>query len=92
MKGKNSSLLTDLRSYVRDEAKLHSGENNYDLSGWQDYIPKDIPAQENGYDCGVFACTYADFLSEDLQLTFTQEHIPSFRLKMVNDILRQKLL
>lgn len=92
MGGRNESLLQHLRSYVKDEAKLHSAQPDYDLSGWKNYTPKDIPTQENGYDCGVFACTFADFLSEDLPLTFTQKHIPSFRLKMINDILQQKLL
>lgn len=92
MGGRNDTILGHLRNYVKDEAKLHSGQADYDMSEWVNYTPQDIPAQHNGYDCGVFACTYADYLSEDLPFTFTQEHIPNFRLKMVNDILSQKLL
>ena len=26
------------------------------MSGWTDVIPKDIPRQENSWDCGVFTC------------------------------------
>ena len=27
-----------------------------DLSDWTDVIPKDIPRQQNSWDCGVFTC------------------------------------
>ena len=32
----------------------------YDLTGWSDNVPKDIPLQENGSDCGVFMCMVSD--------------------------------
>jgi sentrin-specific protease 1 len=54
--------LQRLRRYVKDEYRTkHRGE--YDLSQWQDYTPLDIPHQQNGYDCGVFMCKFADYLS-----------------------------
>jgi hypothetical protein len=31
---------------------------------WTDYVPKDIPAQNNGCDCGVFTSKFADFMSD----------------------------
>jgi len=32
-----------------------------------------------GYDCGVFTCFFADFISRDYPLCFNQMHIPRFR-------------
>lgn len=35
-------------------------------------VVENIPLQENYYDCGVFACKYAEFISRRAPLTFTQ--------------------
>jgi sentrin-specific protease 1 len=63
------------------------------LSSYAQYIPKiqQIPEQGNGDDCGVFMCTLADYLAQDLDFNFTQADIPRFRLKMVRDIRQQRL-
>ena len=42
----------------------------------------DTPRQENGFDCGVFTCMYADFLSMGYPLTFNQEHIAKCRQRI----------
>ncbi|VDN35269.1 unnamed protein product [Dibothriocephalus latus] len=31
-----------------------------------------VPQQENGSDCGVFLCTFAEFLSRGTEFTFSQ--------------------
>ncbi|CAM9312221.1 unnamed protein product [Bubo scandiacus] len=54
--------------------------------------PHEIPQQENGSDCGVFTCKYADYISRDKPLTFTQNDMPYFRKKMVWEIIHQQLL
>jgi Ulp1 family protease len=48
-------LIQLMREYLLAE---HQTKKNAELSldGWTDYSPKDCPAQNNGYDCGVFAC------------------------------------
>ncbi|KAF4118234.1 hypothetical protein G5714_000285 [Onychostoma macrolepis] len=51
-----------------------------------------IPKQVNGDDCGVFACKYADFLSQGKPLTFRQCDIPLFRKVMVWEIIHEKIL
>ncbi|NWU37628.1 SENP2 protease, partial [Hylia prasina] len=53
---------------------------------------QEIPLQNNGNDCGVFVCKFADFISRDKPLTFTAEHMPYFRRKMVWEIIHQQLL
>ncbi|KFQ69894.1 Sentrin-specific protease 2, partial [Phaethon lepturus] len=52
----------------------------------------EIPQQLNGSDCGVFMCKYADFILRDKPITFTQNHMPYFRKKMVWEIIHQQLL
>ncbi|XP_068945465.1 sentrin-specific protease 2 [Petaurus breviceps papuanus] len=52
----------------------------------------DIPQQSNGSDCGMFTCKYADYLSQDKPVTFTQNQMPHFRRRMVWEILHQQLL
>ncbi|NXJ02271.1 SENP2 protease, partial [Psophia crepitans] len=54
--------------------------------------PREIPQQRNGSDCGVFTCKYADYISRDKPLTFTQNHMPYFRRRMVWEIIHQQLL
>ncbi|KAF4101502.1 hypothetical protein G5714_017934 [Onychostoma macrolepis] len=51
-----------------------------------------IPKQVNGDDCGVFACKYADFLSQGKPLTFRECDIPLFRKVMVWEIIHEKIL
>ena len=34
--------------------------------------PQEIPQQMNGSDCGMFTCKYADYITKDKPITFTQ--------------------
>lgn len=93
------NLLPALRRYVVDEAALYSNQPDYDLSDWVDYIPgrysdanlDGIPHQNNGSDCGMFTCKFADYLSENLDLTFSCQDMPYFRKRMVLDLLKNRL-
>jgi hypothetical protein len=51
----------------------------------------DIPRQSNGYDCGVFTCMFADYISEQYPLTFTEANIPFFRRRIVHAVLERAL-
>ena len=46
------------------------------------------PLQENGFDCGVFVCAYADFLSIGKPLTFGQSHITMLRQQIALSIIK----
>ncbi|XP_045152364.1 sentrin-specific protease 2 isoform X2 [Echinops telfairi] len=82
-----------LLQYLQDESKT---KRNIDLNllEWTQYTlkPHEIPQQLNGSDCGMFTCKYADYLSRDKPITFTQHQMPLFRKKMVWEILHQQLL
>ena len=47
----------------------------------------DTPRQKNGFDCGVFTCMFADFLSKDCPLVFGQGHVDQCRNRIALSIL-----
>ncbi|KAM9128014.1 sentrin-specific protease 2 isoform 2-T2 [Pangshura tecta] len=87
------SICEILLRYLQEESKT---KRNLDIepSEWTLYSMKshEIPQQLNGSDCGMFTCKYADYISRDKPITFTQHHMPHFRKKMVWEILNQRLL
>ncbi|NXV83452.1 SENP2 protease, partial [Atlantisia rogersi] len=82
-----------LFKFLQDES-LEKRKVELDCSEWtlRSMEPHEIPQQENGSDCGVFICKYADCISRDEPMTFTQRHMPYFRRKMVLEIIHQQLL
>ena len=55
--------------------------------------PQTTPAQENGYDCGVFTCQFLQALSrgEEDDFGFTQVDMPYLRRRMIWEIGNAKL-
>ncbi|XP_006987789.1 sentrin-specific protease 2 isoform X1 [Peromyscus maniculatus bairdii] len=90
---KGHRICEVLLQYLQDESKT---KRNTDLNllEWTHYSmkPHEIPQQLNGSDCGMFTCKYADYISRDKPITFTQHQMPLFRKKMVWEILHQQLL
>jgi len=85
--GQGNRYLNALLQYLEDEAKKHG--TPFDRDEWE-LVPTDLhktPQQQNGYDCGVFTCTCADFLSVGLAgLDFSQPDIREQRLRFVHKI------
>ena len=83
--GKATATSTPSCSISKDEAKQHS--TPFDRDEWN-RVQNDMhntPQQQNVCDCGVFACTNADFLSVDFTgLNYTQPDIPEQRLRFVH--------
>ena len=46
------------------------------------------PEQNNTYDCGVCACQFANYLTSDVPLDFTEEDLPVLRERLPPDISR----
>ncbi|XP_069509557.1 sentrin-specific protease 1 isoform X2 [Ambystoma mexicanum] len=93
MGGTNMEACRILMQYLKQES-LDKKCKEFDANGWQ-LISKrseEIPQQMNGSDCGMFACKYADYVTKDKPITFTQQHMPYFRKRMVWEILHQTLL
>ncbi|KAM3871596.1 sentrin-specific protease 1 [Diretmus argenteus] len=93
MGGKNNEACTILLQYLQQESKDKKGKE-LDTSGWTLHCkrPNEIPQQMNGSDCGMFTCKYAEYITKDKPITFTQKHMPYFRRRMVWEILNHKLL
>uniref|UniRef100_A0A0N4ZN50 ULP_PROTEASE domain-containing protein n=1 Tax=Parastrongyloides trichosuri TaxID=131310 RepID=A0A0N4ZN50_PARTI len=77
MFGKNENALQSLKEYIKTEAddKL---KLNIDLNEWTAIHAQDIPEQQNGYDCGVFSCMFAEYTSRERDFEFTQKDMPFF--------------
>ncbi|NXX23364.1 SENP2 protease, partial [Podargus strigoides] len=91
--GKGDVICATLFQYLQEESQ---GKRNVELdrSEWtlRSMEPHEIPQQLNGSDCGVFMCKYAEYISIDKPLTFTQYDMPYFRRMMVWEIIHQQLL
>ncbi|KAF0905505.1 hypothetical protein E2562_007308 [Oryza meyeriana var. granulata] len=63
--------LRILARYLVDEVKDKSGQH-IDVLSWKQEGVKNLPLQENGWDCGMFMLKYIDFYSRDMDLIFGQ--------------------
>ena len=52
----------------------------------------DTPQQGNGNDCGVFCCTYMDYILQDKPWDFDARHTPYLRYRMALTLLQQHLM
>jgi sentrin-specific protease 1 len=90
--GHHEYILKDLKRYLKDEYK-DKKKSEIDLSDWEFYIPnrKEIPQQLNGFDCGMFCCTFANFVSQDYDFIFTQSNMKYLRKKALLNILSKSM-
>ncbi|KAG2318178.1 hypothetical protein Bca4012_040311 [Brassica carinata] len=86
-KGREPRILDALARYFADEVK-DKNEVDVDVSQWRQEFVHDLPEQRNGFDCGMFMLKYMDFYSRGLDLCFTQEHMPYFRVRTAKEILQ----
>jgi sentrin-specific protease 1 len=80
MQGDGMAYLKVLFQYLQDE---HLDKKKKALPNAHQWTlvrcTADTPRQQNGFDCGVFTCMYADFLSQNCPLIFDQSHMPQCR-------------
>lgn len=87
----NNQALTALTEYLKSEC-LDKKKTELDLNGWTTENVRNIPQQENGSDCGVFSCMYAEFITRNRPIVFTQQHMQYFRMKMIFEICTGQML
>ena len=75
--------LKALKRWICDEVKEKS--SSYDVESLKLKYVKRYPQQIES-DCGIFTIMCADFLSDDLELSFTAKDMPYFRRKIHRDI------
>ena len=89
--GNNSRIFPMLREYLAAES-LDKKKVPFDFEGWTHWMPSDIPAQHNGFDCGVFTCQYMEFLSRDEDFCFDQSRMVYYRKRIAWECANVKLL
>lgn len=87
----NSKVLIALEKYLKDES-IDKKKQPFDTSEFKIENVGDCPKQNNGSDCGVFSCMFAEYISRNSEITFTQDNMDYFRRKMIQEICKGKLL
>jgi len=90
MGGRNFKCLKLILKYLMLEHDNKKGED-FHPSGWLLMNVKNCPQQSNYWDCGVFVCMFAEYLSRDAPLNFSQKHMDKFRKQIALEIKRKKL-
>ncbi|TIA90330.1 hypothetical protein E3P99_01616 [Wallemia hederae] len=91
MGGGTKYVYKKLREYISREHETKKGKP-FDFTGWEDFWSENTPAQNNGFDCGVFTCCFMDALSKGLDVDddsafeFSQKHMKYLRKRLVLDI------
>ncbi|KAJ3568969.1 hypothetical protein NP233_g5360 [Leucocoprinus birnbaumii] len=80
-------VFTNLRKYI-DAEHQNKKKKPFDWTGWVNYAPDELtPQQENGFDCGVFTCSFLEALSRGEEMfRFTQQDMPYLRRRMIWEI------
>lgn len=84
-------VFSELIEYMKSES-IDKKQTAFDTLGWSFGNVQDIPKQSNGSDCGVFCCMYAEFITRNQHLIFTQQDMIHFRMKMIYEIFTGKML
>lgn len=87
----NNRVLEALEKYIKEES-LDKKNANFDTSDWRKESMLNCPKQENGSDCGVFSCMFAEFITRNSPISFGQQHMQYFRQKMMFEIVNGKLI
>ena len=82
-----------LRQWLADEwaDKRPAGVPRPDVAAWRDVMHPAIPRQQNGHDCGVFACTFAECITRGARFDFDQRDMKTVRALMVYEIYTRRL-
>lgn len=91
MGGHSGGCCNTLLEYLKQES-LDKRKQSFGNEGWKLIERTDIPKQHNCSDCGVFACTYAEYLTRPAKFNFKQDDMPYFRKKMIYEIIMKKIL
>ncbi|XP_035787563.1 sentrin-specific protease 2-like [Anopheles albimanus] len=87
----NNPVLEMLENYLCQES-MDKRQVPFDKTGLTKRNMSDCPKQNNGSDCGVFSCMFAEFLTRDHPITFNQSRMQYFRRKMMLEIAQGELI
>ena len=82
-------VLGNIKAYVYNTSvKLHGAENAWIFKTEICTVPQ----QNNGIDCGVFACQFAEHIARGAGLGFNQSDISQYRKTMVWELMARRLI
>uniref|UniRef100_A0A2M4BG09 Putative sentrin/sumo-specific protease n=1 Tax=Anopheles marajoara TaxID=58244 RepID=A0A2M4BG09_9DIPT len=87
----NNPVLDMLENYLCQES-MDKRQVPFDKTGLTKRNMSECPKQNNGSDCGVFSCMFAEFLTRDHPITFNQSRMQYFRRKMMLEIAQGELI
>lgn len=88
MSGSGTVYLNAAERWIIDEGR-EKYSMTIDKSEWKKFSQENhVPQQRNGFDCGMFTIMCADYISDDLPLTYSQAEMSEYRLKVGAAILR----
>ena len=89
------SMGGDKYGEILSALKIHLAKKtpDYSYTDWEVpvYAPKNIPMQNNGNDCGVFMCKFADYMSENRAFDFSSADMPYFRKRMLLELVANRV-
>lgn len=91
MGGRNDECLGTLLDYLAQELE-DKKKSQLNFDEWQLSNIQNLPQQQNGSDCGMFALKYADYGAQDAEINFSQSDMPYFRRRMMFEILQSAIL
>lgn len=82
-----------MREYLQKESQ-DKRKKDFDFSNWGPSVVNgnNLPLQRNTWDCGVFACMFAEYLSRDAWPDFTQRDMEILRRRMAVELLVGRVL
>ncbi|XP_033171364.1 uncharacterized protein LOC117148197 isoform X3 [Drosophila mauritiana] len=81
----NQPVLDALVNYLKAES-LDKRYKPLNVTGFVVEHAQNIPRQGNSSDCGVFSCMFAEYITRNAPITFSQAEMPYFRKKMAMEI------
>jgi sentrin-specific protease 1 len=78
--------------YMSHEMKERKNEV-LEIADWSLENVRGIPEQENGSDCGMFTCKFAECLARESKLDFVkQQNMNYYRERMIYELLKKDLM
>ena len=76
--------------WLQDEAKFKN--QNIDINDWKLInAGRNIPQQTNSFDCGVYVILNADYIADDLPLSYGEEEVAASRNKIAYYIIKNNI-
>mmetsp|Transcript_64960 Transcript_64960/g.102945 ORF Transcript_64960/g.102945 Transcript_64960/m.102945 type:complete len:124 (+) Transcript_64960:254-625(+) len=87
----HKNFVPFLQQYLKDEHQAKKGKPLEGIEDWDLIMPDPpLPQQNNGYDCGVFTCFFADCFSGGRDCGFEQDDMPNLRLRIAARVVSGK--